>query len=409
MAKRKFVSCSTILRWSLVVLLLAFSFCCTGFVSAKAQAAPAQSKSTAADLVPLPAVPAILALFDKYEVVGLPQGHGMQDLDDFIFSLIRNPAFSEKVNDIEFECGNALYQPILDRYIAGDDVSFTEVQKVWRKMSQPSCAASGFVEEFFPLVRALNQKLPAARRLRVLAGDSPVDWDQIKSMDDIIRLVHRDESIASVMEKEVLSKHRKALMLFGTYHLMHGTGSAVAMYEKNYPGVTFIVSTLGVYDTKVAKLTDSKFAGWPIPALAHAKGTWLGALQVSEFLPPGSMIDKDCNYYHEFPPAMRKPIENFVDGFLYLGPQDLMRREKLPADIALDVDYKAKLQANAAMIGFANAASETPQEFDREIVESAADPLFAIPDTTPKPEEIEKMVGACRERKRQQSNSPSKN
>src|SRR5580698_7027412 len=108
MAKRKFVSCSTILRWSLVVLLLAFSFCCTGFVSAKAQAAPAQSKSTTADLAPLPAVPATLALFDKYEVVGLPQGHGMQDLDDFIFSLIRNPAFSEKVNDIEFECGNAL-------------------------------------------------------------------------------------------------------------------------------------------------------------------------------------------------------------------------------------------------------------------------------------------------------------
>ena len=266
----------------------------------KGEAAPAQSKSTAADLVPLPAVPATLALFDKYEVVGLPQGHGMQDLDDFIFSLIRNPAFSEKVNDIEFECGNALYQPILDRYIAGEDVSFTEVQKVWRKMSQPSCAASGFVEELFPLVRALNQKLPAARRLRVLAGDSPVDWDQIKSMDDIIRLVHRDESIASVMEKEVLSKNRKALMLFGTYHLMHGTGSAVAMYEKNYPGVTFIVSTLGFYDTKVAKLTDSKFASWPIPALAHAKGTWLGALQVSEFLPPGSMIDKDCNYHHGF-------------------------------------------------------------------------------------------------------------
>ena len=48
-------------------------------------------------------------------------------------SLIRNPAFSEKVNDIVFESGNSLYQPILDRYIAGEDVPFTEVQKVWRK------------------------------------------------------------------------------------------------------------------------------------------------------------------------------------------------------------------------------------------------------------------------------------
>lgn len=55
-----------------------------------------------ANPVPEPAIPAILAAFDKYEVVGLPQGHGMQDLDGFIFSLIRTPAFSEKVNDIEF-------------------------------------------------------------------------------------------------------------------------------------------------------------------------------------------------------------------------------------------------------------------------------------------------------------------
>lgn len=50
-----------------------------------------------------------------------------------------------------------------------------------------------------------------------------------------MRLVHRDEGIAAVMEKEVLSRHRKALMLFGTMHLMHNTGgSAVSIYEKKY-------------------------------------------------------------------------------------------------------------------------------------------------------------------------------
>jgi hypothetical protein len=102
----------------------------------------------------------------------MPQGHGMQDLNDFILSLIRNPAFSEKVKDIEVEFGNSLYQPMVDRYVAGEDVPFTELQKVWRKMGQPASGASGFVEQFFPLVRALNQKLPPERRLRVLAGRS---------------------------------------------------------------------------------------------------------------------------------------------------------------------------------------------------------------------------------------------
>jgi hypothetical protein len=89
---------------------------------------PGTTKLEVLDPTPQPAVSAILSAFDKYEVVAMPQGHGMQDTNDFIFSLIRNPSFSEKVNDIEFECGNSLYQPVLDRYIAGEDVPFTEVQ-----------------------------------------------------------------------------------------------------------------------------------------------------------------------------------------------------------------------------------------------------------------------------------------
>ena len=358
-------------------------------------------RPTAAEPAPEPAVAAILAAFDKYEVVGLPQGHGMEDLNDFILSLIRNPAFSAKVNDIEVEFGNSLYQPMLDRYIAGENVPFTEVQKVWRKDGQPAPGASGFVEQFFPLVRALNQKLPPGRRLRVLAGDPPVDWDQIKSMDDIIRLVHRDESIASVMEKEVLSKHRKALMLFGTFHLFHGVGgSAVSIYEKDYPNVTFIVSELGIFDTNLPTLYDSKFVHWPIPALARANGTWLGALDISHFLPPPARIDQDCNFHHEFPPMLQKPMEDLVDAFLYLGPQDLRLREKIPADIALDASYRPELQKGGAMLGFPNAASETPQEFDQEIVNRAPDPLFAIPNKPPDPKEIKAEVENCLKRHR---------
>jgi hypothetical protein len=325
-----------------------------------------QRRTKGADPIAQPAISAILAAFDKYEVVAMPQGHGMQDLNDFIFSLIRNPAFSGKVNDIEVEFGNSLYQPMLDRYIAGESVPFTELQRVWRKMGQPASGASGFVEQFFPLVRSLNQKLPPERRVRVLAGDSPVDWDQIKSMDDVIRLVHRDASIASVMEREVLSKHRKALMLFGTFHLMHGVGgSAVSIYEKDYPNLTFVISEFGVFDTDLPNLSSSRLARWPTPSLALAKGTWLGALDLGHFIPPPIRIDeKDCEVHNEFPKALQKPMEDLIDAFLYLGPQDLRLREKIPADIALDASYRAEFQRGGAMLGFPYAASETSQEFD---------------------------------------------
>jgi hypothetical protein len=51
-----------------------------------------QAKSTGSEPSPEPAVPAILAAFDKYEVVGMPEAHGFKDVDDCILSLVRNPA-----------------------------------------------------------------------------------------------------------------------------------------------------------------------------------------------------------------------------------------------------------------------------------------------------------------------------
>jgi hypothetical protein len=153
---------------------------------ARAQMKP-QAKPAGTEPAPEPAVLAILAAFDKYAVVGMPEGHGMKDQDDFILSLIRNPAFSEKVNDIEVECGNSLYQSILDQYIAGEDLPFTEVQKVWRNTTQTTCGTWQFFDEFFPLVRAVNQKLRPERRLRVLAGDPPIDWNQVKGPDDFVK------------------------------------------------------------------------------------------------------------------------------------------------------------------------------------------------------------------------------
>jgi hypothetical protein len=131
-----------------------------------------QANQKGSEPIPEPAIPAILAAFDKYEVVAMPEDHGLKDLDDLIFALVRNPAFPEKVNDVVVECGNPLYQPLLDRYIAGEDVPLIDVRRVWRNADQPICGASGFgfFEQLYPLLRAVNQKRPPGKRVRVLAG-----------------------------------------------------------------------------------------------------------------------------------------------------------------------------------------------------------------------------------------------
>jgi hypothetical protein len=120
------------------------------------------------------------------------------------------PPFPDKLNDVVGECGNSLYQPILDRYIAGGEVAISEVRPVWRNPTQPMCSVSGFYEILFPLVRRINQRLPAPRRLRMLAGGPPIDWVKVRNKSEV--MLDRDASIASVMQEGssiVLSKNRK--------------------------------------------------------------------------------------------------------------------------------------------------------------------------------------------------------
>jgi hypothetical protein len=359
-----------------------------------------QAKPAGSEPSPEPAVPAILAAFDKYEVVGMPEAHGFKDQDDFILSLIRNPAFPKRVNDIAVECGNSLYQPVLDRYIAGEDVPFTEVRKVWRNTTQAMCGTSGFFEQFFPLVRAINRKLPPAERLRVLAGDPPIDWDKVGNFQDRSKFTDRDASIASVMEREVLAKHRKALMLFGTFHLFHGQAesgisrNAVSIYEKDYPNVTFVISDIIMFNADSLVLTGSPFAAWPTPSIARAKDTWMGALDLGHFSPPLIMIDQDCKIQNGFPKGVQKPMADLVDAFLYVGPQGLALWEKMPADIALDVEYRKELRRREALSGFPGE-----QESDQDIVNGAEDPVVSVPP----PPDTKLMVQDCIERKKRGS------
>jgi hypothetical protein len=99
-------------------------------------------------------------------------------LDDFLLSLVRRPELAAKVNDIATECGNSRYQPILDRYIAGEDVVIEQARQVWRD-SVVGMGISGFYAELFPLVREINKRLPAAKRFRMLTLEPLGDWSAV--------------------------------------------------------------------------------------------------------------------------------------------------------------------------------------------------------------------------------------
>ena len=348
----------------------------------RAQVPASHPVSDTQDATPEPAIPAILKAFETFEVVAMPAAHGQKDTDDFILSLIRDPRFPASVNDIVVECGNVLYQPILDRYIAGEDVPFTEVQHVWRDTTvQQMCGASGFYEQLYPLVRSLNQRLPASSRLRIVAADPPIDWSKILSSEDLTPFFDRDGSIASVMEREVLSKHRKALMLFGVFHLLHGggpgQGDAVTRYERHYPGRTFVISDLGYYGTGDEPLGDANAPGGVWPSLLRTKNSRLGSLGLDSFLPSPLTTDENCNVVDAFSGTSSKPVADQIDAFLYLGPQKSLLAEPLPADIALDRAYRSEWLRRMKLVGLPGPS--TLEEIDAQIVASAANPMLTPP------------------------------
>jgi hypothetical protein len=244
------------------------------------------------------------------------------------------------VNDVVVECGNSRYQSVLDQYIAGENVPLIEVEKTWRETTGPHmCSVSSFYAQLFPLIRRINHGMPSGRRLRVLAADPPIDWTAITDRAGWTRFFTvRDSNIAAVMEREVLSKHRKALMLFGDAHLAHGltpaaaaavrqvpggfaVASAVGRYEERYPGLTFTIELYGCGAmTRWGAASDS----WRVPSLLRTRGTRLAG-------PPNS----------PFPGP---------DGILYLGPPELLLYELRPAFPFFDDSLIAELHRRAAVM-----------------------------------------------------------
>jgi hypothetical protein len=106
----------------------------------------------------------------------------------------------------------------------------------------------------------------------------------------------------------------------------------------------------------------------------------------------------ECIVHRDFPKNLQKKMEDLVDAFLYLGPQDLRLREQMPADIALDVDYRMELKRRDALPGFPAAVTGTLREADQQIVNGAENPVFVIPKSTvPDPSDpaLKRVVQNC--------------
>ena len=304
----------------------------------------AQERTDAPPAVPLEPIAAIVEAFRSHDIVALDEGnHGNEQGHAFRLSLIRDERFMRSVNDIVVEVGSARYQDVMDRFTAGEDVPYNVLRQVWENITQPHGPADRPIyEEFFRAVREVNASLPRERRLRVLLGEPPIDWETVRTRDEMMRwLLQRDTHAVEVIQREVLAKGRHALVIYGGLHFLRNPS------QRDADGIVVRLARAG---TKVFSIWTNTYAdldalqadvrSWPKPSLAILRGTPLGAEAFARYA-PGERVD-----------WRSRPAEEQFDALLYVGPPSTITLSRMSRALCADAAYmKMRLQRISLMDG----------------------------------------------------------
>jgi hypothetical protein len=282
-------------------------------VSLGSQAGAVRREAAAKPAVPRDAIAAIVDAFRDHRLVGLGDAHGNRLGEAFQLALVRDRRFLAAADDVLVESGNSRHQDLADRYVRGEAVDPAQLRRIWLDTTQQQ-AASLSVPEIFHAVRAVNAAARGTRRLRILLGEPPIDWDGVKTADDYRAwdaspASSRDVFAVELLQREVLAKNRRALALYGAGHFFRKVErqSIVTLLEPSQTKV-FTIWTNAAFELSTAQ---ADVAAWPVPSLALVRGTTLGRTSSKAYLGPNA---------GDVPPAWVAPMEEQFDAVLYLGP-----------------------------------------------------------------------------------------
>jgi hypothetical protein len=291
-----------------------------------------------------------IGAFDSANLVALGERHWAREDSQFRLKLIRDPAFAQAVDDIVVEFANPLHQHLLDDFVNGAAVPPAEVAKIWRDTTQPGAWDSPVYEEFLSAVRQVNSGLERGRRLRVLAGDSPIDWNG-PSQPRFEDIEERDRYAAATIEREVLNRDRKALVLFGALHLCRKRSRTLVELLRNPKARWFVI--LPVDGTGVSNPLGAEQASPANPVLIRLVDSPVGGLKANDLFAKGAKRVKVVDGKPVLVPAQLfdpdVELRDVADGCLYFGgdPPELVAP---PEGIYAGTEYGKEVQRRRAIL-----------------------------------------------------------
>jgi hypothetical protein len=321
---------------------------------------------TAAPPLPAPTepIPRIVAAFQTHNVVTISDPHGNVQVQAFILSLIRDPRFRGVVDDIVLETANARHQDAIDRYVRGEDVPRAVLRKAWQDHTVVNSFGAQ-AEELIEAVRAVNRTANGSRTLRVLAGDPPIDWENITSKEGQARWAEfRDSYPADVIRRRVVERARRALVVYGQGHLQRR--QVASNYDMSTWQAQTVVSLLerdasvrvfNIWTWLDREVDLNDVASWPVPSLAILEGTTLGARDFGAYA-PGLLggIRVAVSQAGTLAPIPRDQwrmmrMDDQFDALLYLGPPAKMTFVGMPAGVCQDPEFVRERLRRFALAG----------------------------------------------------------
>ena len=307
-------------------------------------------------------IAAIVEAFRTHDLVAVSDPHGNLQTQLFLRTLITDPRFAAVVNDIVIEVGNARYQDVMDRYIRGEQIPIEAVRPAWQNTTVANQIWAD--EVLFESIRTGNASRPRDRQLRVLLGDPPIDWADVKTREDHFRwLGMRDSYPAALVQVEVLAKRRKALLVWGHMHFQRRQimsnfdmsdwrmQTIVSLIERASPTKVFTIWRL---DEELEKLGPG-LASWPVPSLAVTRGTTLGETDVARLSPrlalARMMVKGDALVPLPREQWLSMPVEEQLDAVLYLGPAARMTEITTPAQACAQPGFLEERLRRIALTG----------------------------------------------------------
>jgi len=328
--------------------------CALIWLSAPARAAPAAA----------PAIDGVLQAFNDHPLVAIGDNHVMAEEEAFYIALVRDPRFAASVQDIVVEFGAGGHQAIMDSYLNGEAVPYDQLRLTWSDTVGwiPTVNGTGYIA-FFAAVRAVNMHLPPDKRVRVWLGQPPIDWSTIHSRAEQRPLsVGRDGYAVDLVEREIMAKGRKALLIWGQAHFADAGVFSPTLgpaLRAAHPGSLYYVSPYFGFNEKACDAAfEDRAVHWPTPAL-------IAPLKASATLKvmrrPGCTIDpglaQDTKAMKpEQVAALRANDDHLAgvdaDALLYLGKEATMTVSPVDPAFYLDGAYfKEMSRRNEIMIG----------------------------------------------------------